>query len=276
MRRKICDILRGEQGLSMILVLCIGALFVGLSAALVYAASVLTANANRQLLEQEAYQLATGFSDVLETQLNDSTSDFAKFVNGTYMISPAYGKNPFEEPSTPTTFTWQPDGTPAAEGADSIKITLSRRPGDDVEKLNVLKGVVGSSVTTDDAQWQTQLETWTDTEHPFTVTDMQLDVTVTVTKDGEDFAYTVTYDRQIHYPVASFKVDGKEGYTWERPNTFTKRGADPITINSDDHTTVHTIAPEFDTSQSTVTTDVVTKTIHYTRGSRKTTATKEN
>ena len=53
MHRRARSILRGEQGLSMILVLCIGALFVALSAALVYAASVLTANANRQLLEQE-------------------------------------------------------------------------------------------------------------------------------------------------------------------------------------------------------------------------------
>ena len=44
MRRKARDILRGQQGLSMILVLCIGALFVALSAALVYAASVLTAS----------------------------------------------------------------------------------------------------------------------------------------------------------------------------------------------------------------------------------------
>ena len=61
MHRRARSILRGEQGVSMILVLCIGALFVALSAALVYAASVLTANANRQLLEQEAYQLATSF-----------------------------------------------------------------------------------------------------------------------------------------------------------------------------------------------------------------------
>ena len=53
MHRRARSILRGEQGLSMILVLCIGTLFVALSAALVYAASVLTANANRQLLEQE-------------------------------------------------------------------------------------------------------------------------------------------------------------------------------------------------------------------------------
>ena len=36
MHRRARSILRGEQGLSMILVLCIGALFVALSAALVY------------------------------------------------------------------------------------------------------------------------------------------------------------------------------------------------------------------------------------------------
>ena len=87
MRRKARDILRDQQGLSMILVLCIGALFVALSAALVYAASVLTANANRQLLEQEAYQLATSFSDVLEGELNTPTSSFAAFVNDSFMTS---------------------------------------------------------------------------------------------------------------------------------------------------------------------------------------------
>ena len=83
MRPKARSILRDRQGLSMILVLCIGAVFVSLSAALVYAASVLTANANRQLLEQEVYQLATGFSDVLGEELNDATSSFARFSSST-------------------------------------------------------------------------------------------------------------------------------------------------------------------------------------------------
>ena len=87
MHRRARSILRGEQGLSMILVLCIGALFVALSAALVYAASVLTANANRQLLEQEVYQLATSFSDILGEQLYEDTSELAEFINTTYMRS---------------------------------------------------------------------------------------------------------------------------------------------------------------------------------------------
>ena len=102
MHRRARSILRGEQGLSMILVLCIGALFVALSAALVYAASVLTANANRQLLEQEAYQLATSFSDVLEGELNDydpndrDSKTFAGFVNNEFMFSVSYGKDIFD------------------------------------------------------------------------------------------------------------------------------------------------------------------------------------
>ena len=81
MHRRARSILRGEQGLSMILVLCIGALFVALSAALVYAASVLTANANRQLLEQEASQLATSVSDRLEGEQNKKDSSLAKCGN---------------------------------------------------------------------------------------------------------------------------------------------------------------------------------------------------
>lgn len=49
--------LRDQQGLAMILVLCLGALFVALAAALVYAASLMMANADRQLPEQDVYEL---------------------------------------------------------------------------------------------------------------------------------------------------------------------------------------------------------------------------
>ena len=61
--------LRDQQGLAMILVLCLGALFVALAAALVYAASLMMANADRQLPEQDVYELAVSFSDVLEQEL---------------------------------------------------------------------------------------------------------------------------------------------------------------------------------------------------------------
>ena len=126
MRRKARDILRDQQGLSMILVLCIGALFVALSAALVYAASVLTANANRQLLEQEAYQLATSFSDVLEGELNTPTSSFAAFVNDSFMTSTAYGGDIYGSPSQPYSYTWKAADADTS-GAEEITVTLPRR-----------------------------------------------------------------------------------------------------------------------------------------------------
>ena len=83
MQNKLRRILQKQDGIAILLVLCLGALFVALAAALGYAASVLTANANSQLREQQAYQLAVSFSDVLEKELNTETSDFAKFINDT-------------------------------------------------------------------------------------------------------------------------------------------------------------------------------------------------
>lgn len=194
MHRRARSILRGEQGLSMILVLCIGALFVALSAALVYAASVLTANANRQLLEQEAYQLATSFSDVLEGELNKKDSSFAKFVNGQFMFSQSYGKDIYDLESQPKEFAWKPDPNQPDGGAEAITVTLRRRPGDGADKLNQ---TANSTNATDLRNLLDTLEG--EDRKGMAIVDLQLDITVTVTKNGESFAFTRTYDRTVKY-----------------------------------------------------------------------------
>lgn len=261
MRRKARDILRDQQGLSMILVLCIGALFVALSAALVYAASVLTANANRQLLEQEAYQLATSFSDVLEGELNTPTSSFAAFVNDSFMTSTAYGGDIYGSPSQPYSYTWKAADADTS-GAEEITVTLRRRPGEDAEKLN-LSGV-GQSVSTKSG-WRDQLTSWQSND--YLLTDLQLDVTVTATKAGESFAYTVTYDRQVHYPVSGYTFDDSTTvYTWSKgTSTFASPGLSSIYIKPEDAERI--IVPHFDT------TNPDKSTIHYTRGARQSTST---
>lgn len=194
MHRRARSILRGEQGLSMILVLCIGALFVALSAALVYAASVLTANANRQLLEQEAYQLATSFSDVLEGELNKKDSSFAKFVNEQFMFSQSYGKDIYDLESQPKEFAWKPDPNQPDGGAEAITVTLRRRPGDGADKLNQ---TANSTNATDLRNLLDTLEG--ENRKGMEIVDLQLDITVTVTKNGESFAFTRTYDRTVKY-----------------------------------------------------------------------------
>ena len=214
MHRRARSILRGEQGLSMILVLCIGALFVALSAALVYAASVLTANANRQLLEQEAYQLATSFSDVLEGELNDydpndrDSKTFAGFVNNEFMFSVSYGKDIYDLESQPKEFAWKPNGSQPDGGAEAITVTLRRRPGDGADKLNQ---TANSTNATDLRNLLDTLEG--ENRKGMEIVDLQLDITVTVTKNGESFAFTRTYDRTVKYDS-----DGSQA----KNNTFPK------------------------------------------------------
>lgn len=274
MHRRARSILRGEQGLSMILVLCIGALFVALSAALVYAASVLTANANRQLLEQEAYQLATSFSDVLEGELNKRDSSFAKFVNEQFMFSQSYGKDIYDLESQPKEFAWKPKGSQPDGGAEAITVTLHRRPGDGADKLNQ---TANSTSVTDLLNLLNTLEG--EDRKGMEIVDLQLDITVTVTKNGESFAFTRTYDRTVKYdsdgsqaksnkkfPKVYYTInDGPTKYYRIDALTFYAPGVDDKAID-DSNISSNRLTFHCDTSQQP-------DSITYTRGAKQSTGT---
>ena len=252
MHRRARSILRGEQGLSMILVLCIGALFVALSAALVYAASVLTANANRQLLEQEAYQLAVSFSEVLERELQDEGSDFARFINGTYMVSEAYGTNIYTQESGKTVLTTD-NANQLQGGADKLTVTLQRRPGEKAEDL-AMDVPYGNM-----EDLKNQLTTLHAPDYK--IEDLQLDITVTAEKSGAAYAYTVTYDRSAHYNDMYFTIDGQTArYDWVKETTkFKKDRVDEWVDFSDGKN--HTLTVHFDTSAAPT-------AVSYVRGVR--------
>lgn len=274
MHRRARSILRGEQGLSMILVLCIGALFVALSAALVYAASVLTANANRQLLEQEAYQLATSFSDVLEGELNNKDSDFAKFVNEQFMFSQSYGKDIYDLESQPKEFAWKPNGSQPDGGAEAITVTLRRRPGDGADKLNqTANSDTASALLSEITPWEGG-----EGRGGMEIVDLQLDITVTVTKNGESFAFTRTYDRTVKYdsdgseakskklPKVYYTInDGPTKYYRIKALTFYAVGVGEKTID-DNNISSNRLTFHCDTSQQP-------DSITYTRGAKQSTGT---
>ena len=274
MHRRARSILRGEQGLSMILVLCIGALFVALSAALVYAASVLTANANRQLLEQEAYQLATSFSDVLEGELNKKDSSFAEFVNEKFMFSQSYGKDIYDLESQPKEFAWKPNGSQPDGGAEAITVTLRRRPGDGADKLNQTANSTTASALLG------EIKPWEGGENRkgMAIVDLQLDITVTVTKNGESFAFTRTYDRTVKYdsdgskakdnkfPKVYYTINNSTTkYYRVRDLTFYARGGGEVTID-DKNISSNRLTFHCDTSQQP-------DSITYTRGAKQSTGT---
>lgn len=225
MQNKLRRILQKQDGIAILLVLCLGALFVALAAALGYAASVLTANANSQLREQQAYQLAVSFSDVLEKELKDETSDFAKFINETYMNSVAYGTNIYTQESGKTVMNGSAAGTNAAAEADKLSLTLQRRPGAEADFLTA--GMPIPYSTADDLA-----ETLSDKQSPeHTVKDLELDITVKAEKDGVSYAYTVNYVRSAHYDVLYYTLDNDTmHYTWNAEEKKFHAGAATVDV----------------------------------------------
>ena len=231
MQNKLRRILQKQDGIAILLVLCLGALFVALAAALGYAASVLTANANSQLREQQAYQLAVSFSDVLEQELKDKDSEFAKFINDTYMYSVAYGTNIYTQESGKTVMNGSAADTNAAN-ADKLTLTLQRRPGTEADYLTA-----GRSIPYSDADdLATALSEMESSTH--TVKDLELDVTVKAEKDGVSYAYTVNYVRSAHYEVSYYTLntDDTTHYDWDEEEK--KFCVGDIRVGVDDRPTV--------------------------------------
>lgn len=252
MQNKLRRILQKQDGIAILLVLCLGALFVALAAALGYAASVLTANANSQLREQQTYQLAVSFSDVLEQELNKD-SEFATFINETYMNSVAYGTNIYTQESGKTVMNGSTAATNAA-GADKLTLTLQRRPGTEADYLTAGVSIPYSNAD-DLAKTLSEMES---TEH--TVKDLELDITVKAEKDGVSYAYTVNYVRSAHYDVSYYTLnnDDTTHYTWGASDKKFHAGAITVDVNDANKPAV---TLHYDTNGTS--TDVT-----YTRGLR--------
>lgn len=252
MQNKLRRILQKQDGIAILIVLCLGALLLALAAALGYAASVLTANANSQLREQEAYQLAVSFSDVLEGELQNEGSDFARFINGTYMVSEAYGTNIYTQESGKTVLTTD-NANQLQGGADTLTITLQRRPGEKAEDL-AMDVPYGNM-----EDLKNQLTTLHAADYK--IEDLQLDITVTAEKSGAAYAYTVTYDRSAHYDKLYFTIDGQTArYDWVTDTTkFKKDRVDEWVDFSDGKN--HTLTVHFDTSAAPT-------AVSYVRGVR--------
>ena len=231
MQNKLRRILQKQDGIAILLVLCLGALFVALAAALGYAASVLTANANSQLREQQAYQLAVSFSDVLEQELKNKDSEFTKFINDTYMYSVAYGTNIYTQESGKTVMKSRENETDAA-GADKLTLTLQRRPGTEADYLTAGRSIPYSDAD-DLAKTLSEMKSST-----HTVKDLELDVTVKAEKDGVSYAYTVNYVRSAHYEVSYYTLntDDTTHYDWNEEEK--KFCVGDIKVGVDDRPTV--------------------------------------
>ena len=212
MPQKRNDPLHGQQGFAMILVLCLGALFVALAAALVYAASLMLSNANRQLPEQDVYELAASFSDVLEQELlhytglkadgtaNDDGS-LGYFINNTYVrkggIKNVYGED------TDHTFTLQ-----APTGVDELTVTLrktlSEAYGETADESTSDSNILISYDIASNTDLQNLSEVMKSREQSYEengLADYDITVTVKVTRDEESYAVTRKYRHTGKYRI---------------------------------------------------------------------------
>ena len=238
--------LHDQQGLAMILVLCLGALFVALAAALVYAASLMMANADRQLPEQDVYELAVSFSDVLEQELlnytgakddgsgtlaEENDSSIGYFINHIYVKKGSID-NPYGD-DTDHTFTLQ-----APEGIDEMSVTLNKHSSDDMDDTgNVLETYELGQRSPKDLS--DLLDSAENDYSKVGVRDYEISVTVRVVKGDESYAYTRRYQ---HYGFYS------------------------LYYTIDDNTTNQLLRHEMDGSDKLVFSNVVGNTVSITTG----------
>ena len=258
MPQKRNDPLHGQQGFAMILVLCLGALFVALAAALVYAASLMLSNANRQLPEQDVYELAASFSDVLEQELlhytglnadgtaNDDGS-LGYFINNTYVrkggIKNVYGED------TDHTFTLQ-----APAGVDELTVTLrktlSEAYGETADESTSDSNILISYDIASNTDLQNLSEVMKSREQSYEengLADYDITVTVKVTKDEESYAVTRKYrhtgkyriyytmdDTAAQWTFDSYQKDGETGYL-----LFKNAASQEKSVYASGNTTLH-------------------------------------
>ena len=200
--------LRDQRGVAMILVLCLGALFIALAAALVYASSLMMANANRQLPEQDVYELATSFSDVLEQELlhytgakadasgnmtEENDQSIGYFINHIYVKKGSID-NPYGD-DTDHTFSLQ-----APDGVDSMTVTLNKHPSDEVDDSgNVLESYELGQRSPKDLS--DLLDSAENDYGKVGIRDYDISVTVKVVKGDESYAYTRKYQHYGFYQV---------------------------------------------------------------------------
>ena len=220
--------LKETGGAALLLVLCVGALFVSLSAAMVYAAGQLTASANRLYWEQDAYRQARSFGECMEQELCASGDTALKsFVNNTFLRGLSYAEN--------TAYPFAQTGEPSP-GFAPLTVTLSKEillaTGDN-------RGAI--SFETADAALQ-----WAKSYAVVPVNDCA--VTVQVTAQGEEAActYTQIYLRTGIFPLV-FLVDGTE-YQAGADGKLYRRGVSNPTIYQWDDLLNRELTYYFDTN----------------------------
>ena len=186
-----------KKGISMAIIVCIGALLIAFSLAMAYTASLMMSDANTQLKEERVYRLAKSFAEVLDGEIHkggeespgnviedSKCSEFYKFVKR-FVGNAAY-KDYDSSDKEHTVYTYSLDSGVAAAHKDygNIEIKLYKQLNDmENDDGNSFKYVSGQN-------YAEQVATLTQVEH------YRYTLTVEVIASYEDiqYSYKTEYD----------------------------------------------------------------------------------
>ncbi len=200
-----------KQGISLPFVACAGALLLAFALAMVYTAGVMLSNANSKLEEEQCYQLAKSFSEVVGKQLQTPASEFYKFADK-FLNEPAYNEY---NPDHPETLYHYVLDTPEDENYG--KVTLQLRKETNEDGMTNLTGSL-SPPAVDDTNYSNDISTLENK----TFRRYLLTVEVVAQKGDLAYNYATEYYREDKYRVI-FEYNGTK-IVWSASDNKWKEG----------------------------------------------------
>lgn len=206
MQQKLRQTLQNERGVSLVIVLCIGALLIALSAAMMYGASLLTASANHQIQQEDVYQLAKTFGDQIEAQLtkepldlleknNNRSTTFAEFLQNSFLTS-SYGPD--------ADYTFLATNQQNDPDFGTIRLILRKEQmepeamesltGDGDTVVQNIPNTFGNTNVSENSELKGKV-------YSKTKKDYLIVVTIEAEREGKKFRYTQYYVRNLECPV---------------------------------------------------------------------------
>ncbi len=188
-----------KQGASLVIIICIAALFMSFALSMLYTAGLLLSRANRRLEQEDSYQLAQSFAQVIDHELTgkhyknpgdvdvppDSFYKYAcDFLNG------RYGEYDPDHPDQ-TIFHYTGASAGAADQYGSIKVRMFKEANQ--EQDDEMSG----TQTLGDSYNQDILNILSNQIHRFDFT-----VEVTAEKNGVSHSYDTEYRQMVTYDVS--------------------------------------------------------------------------
>lgn len=230
---------RAKQGTSLVIVICIAALLMAFALSMLYTASLLLSRANRRLEQENSYQLARSFAQVLHVELTGrgyetkkpteappkSFYSYAcKFLDGTYgEYDPDYeDETIFHYTGADAVYTGASLDDQKKYG--SIMVRLFKEANQEDEKM---EGLI--SISDGSSYQETVKDIVSSKIHRYDFT-----VEVVAERDGVSYSYDTEYRQMVTYEAVFTDENGNQVYCSKETGDLHRGSAQGEIVTSGD------------------------------------------